>query len=167
MMSFTLTLSTVLLFASSVYAGDSGPQAGSSYTISPAAFPNLCLAPASDSDGASLIVTNCDSSCSTEWVFDGTALRNSAFDKCADVTDGIAKSGNKPQVWDCYDNSPNQAFTYTNGQLKWSGNKYCFDLTNGKGTDGNKVQMWTCQGQNQNQQWDLTEMVDGNSSTSE
>ncbi|ORX41154.1 glycoside hydrolase superfamily [Kockovaella imperatae] len=166
----TISAAAVLLLASSrsllVHAGPAilssvTPKQGSSYTISPAAFPNLCVVPSSDEDGSTLIVVDCDSSCETEWVFDGTALKNAAFDMCTDATNGGAWSGNHPQVWECFSNNPNQVWQYTNGQIKWSGNNFCFDLTDGVGQSGTQVQMWQCFSHNENQQWDLTEMLDG------
>jgi endoglucanase len=132
----------------------------STYTISPASYPNLCIAPSGSSDGSSLIITSCDTSSDIVWTMKGDQLQNTATNLCADVTGGGEWSGNTMQVWECFDDNQHQSFsssTGNSGLIKWSGKKMCLDLTDGLGVDGNKVQIWSCGNSNVNQQWIFTE----------
>jgi hypothetical protein len=150
-----LTLVFSLLTFSTSYAANA-----TTYTISPASYPDLCIAPSESSEGSKLIVTSCDTSSDIVWTMNGASLQNTATDMCADVTDGGAWSGNVMQVWGCFSNNHHQMFTSSTGNqgaVKWSGQNLCFDLTDGKGVDGTHVQIWECAGANPNQQWIFTE----------
>lgn len=134
-------------------------DSSTTYAISPASFPNLCVAPLASWDGASLIVTNCDSSASIAWTLNGGAFTNADTSMCVDVTNGGDWSGNKLQVWGCYAGSTNQAFTLSGNGIQWTaGDNMCFDLTDGAGYDGTEVQIWSCGSGNPNQQWVFTEI---------
>lgn len=142
----------------------SAPQSGTSYSISPKSFPNLCIAPSAAAEGSGLIVTSCDgASNDIAWVYDNVALKNSGTDRCADITDGGNWSGNLAQVWGCYSSNGNQMFTISGDMIKWNGNNKCLDLTNGVGQEGTKIQIWSCGSSNPNQQWVFNEVeeVDG------
>lgn len=153
-----LTILTIALPTLSI------PTAGTTYSISPKSFPDLCLAPAADSEGSRLVVKSCDDADSDiAWVYDGLSLTNSATNMCVDVADGGDWSGNAAQVWNCYSRNRNQMFTMNGEMIKWSGKNQCLELTDGKGSDGNKVQIWSCGSSNPNQQWKFNEVeeVDG------
>ena len=158
-MSRITTLLSVLALLTPAF---SFPVSGTTYSISPASFPDLCVAPAGDSEGSKLIVTSCENASSEiAWVYNGQSLLNSGTDMCVDITDGTARSGNTAQVWDCYSNNPNQHFSMGGELIKWS--SFCLDLTDGKGDVGTVVQIWSCFSENPNQQWVFNEVqeIDG------
>ena len=132
---------------------------GKTYSISPAAFPSLCVVPSSSAEGAGLIVADCDSHPDIVWTSDGKQLHNAATEFCADVTDGETQSGALVQVWGCYDSNPNQVYTISGGSIRWTGGgNMCLDLTDGQGVQGTKIQTWSCFEGNSNQQWRFDEV---------
>jgi hypothetical protein len=81
-------------------------------------------------------------------------LRNSASNRCLDVTNNSTTAGTQLEIWDC-NGGANQSWTRdSSGVLSvYSGsNLRCADA-NGQGTTpGTKVIIWNCNGQT-NQQW--------------
>jgi hypothetical protein len=81
-------------------------------------------------------------------------LRNSASNRCLDVTNNSTTAGTQLEIWDC-NGGANQSWTRdSSGVLSvYSGsNLRCADA-NGQGTSpGTKVIIWNCNGQT-NQQW--------------
>ena len=147
----------------------STPNAGSTYSISPKSYPNLCIASSNDADGSSLVVTTCDNASSEiAWLYDGQTLSNDANEMCIDITGGDDWSGNDAQVWSCYKGNQNQMFAINEDLIEWNGKSMCLDLTDGKGQAGTKIQIWSCGSSNPNQQWIFTEtsVIDGCDSTS-
>ncbi|KAL1409856.1 hypothetical protein Q8F55_003855 [Vanrija albida] len=133
------------------------------YTLSPAGFPDLCLAPAGDVNGAGLTVKNCDEdSVVFKYSTKSGKLRNTGNKLCIDVKDGVKKNGTPAQLWGCYTCNKNQVFdfhgTTANNTVQWTGSDYCLDLTDGEGCEGTPVQLWRCVPGNTNQLWTVTEV---------
>ncbi|EIW69846.1 hypothetical protein M231_00981 [Tremella mesenterica] len=128
-----------------------------SYAISPAPFTDLCVAPSSSSEGAQLVLTNCNDDL-VAWTYSAGSLVNTATNMCLDLTDGGAWSGNKLQVWGCYSWNPNQQWDLSGENIKWDGQNLCMDLTDGDGSDGTVLQVWQCYDGNSNQEWVFTEI---------
>ena len=148
MSRYTAILSVLSVLTASLAA----PTSGTSYTISPSSYPELCLAPEVNGNGASLIVTSCGDS-DVEWVWNGDSLQNTANNVCADITDGADYSGNHVQVWGCYPGNTNQKYSIDGENIKWSGKHKCLDLTDGAGVSGTRIQIWSCYSENDNQKW--------------
>ncbi|KAJ6602334.1 ricin B lectin domain-containing protein [Mycena sp. CBHHK59/15] len=139
------------------------PLAGS-YRIN---FPDTsggfkCVTMSDDSDGAPVIIQDCDFTGPSNqvWSFVGSTIRQG--DKCIDVTDGRNIDGVELQVWTCADGNTNQQFQHSGGAILNQSNDIihwlahpdkCMDLTNGDETNGNQIQMWTCFSGNTNQMW--------------
>jgi endoglucanase len=140
-----------------------GLTAGTTYTISPSSHPDYCLAPASATEGAELVLKKCDSSSDIVFTLDGDNLKNTETNMCVDIRDGDNQSGTLAQLWSCYDSNPNQHFDVLGDEVKWVGRDKCLDLKDGLGAEGTEVQIWSCYGHNDNQRWTFTEAeeVDG------
>ena len=165
-----LRITTIVTVLTLVIPVLSTPTAGTTYSISPKSYPNLCIAPSNDAEGSSLVVATCDDASSEiAWLYDGLGLSNSAYEMCIDVTGGDDWSGNLAQVWSCYKGNHNQMFVINEEMIEWNGKNMCLDLTDGKGQTGTKIQIWSCGSSNPNQQWIFTEtsLIDGCDSTSE
>jgi len=84
---------------------------------------------------------------------------NNCLDAENDSANNPQRNGDKVQIWRCAGNSPNQAWTYTNGHWVNQDHGLCLDAENdGAGTpikDGDKVQLWQCNGQTQ-QSWNFS-----------
>lgn len=130
-----------------------GPVAGKTYTISPASYTDLCLAPSTTDEGTGLVVKTCDTSSDIVFTLDGQSIKNTATSMCVDIRDGGVWSGNLAQFWQCYSWNGNQMFDYSGNTIVWSGTELCLDLKDGLGQDGNPVQIWQCYEGNLNQQW--------------
>lgn len=157
-------ITSLFTLLSLLHATLSVPTSGTSYSISPASFPELCVAPAGGSEGSALTITSCDDASSDiAWNYNGVSLQNSAINMCIDITGGEDWSGNLAQVWQCYTGNQHQMFMMDGDLIKWSGKGMCLDLTDGKGEAGTKVQIWTCGSSNPHQQWVFNEVeeVDG------
>lgn len=133
------------------------------YTLSPAGFPDLCLAPAGDVNGAGLTVKSCDEdSVVFKYSTKSGKLKNTGNNLCIDVKDGKKKNGTPAQLWGCYTCNKNQVFdfhgTTANNTVQWTGSPYCLDLTDGEGCEGTPVQLWRCVPGNTNQLWTVTEV---------
>lgn len=152
MASYFLSLVALAAYVSAA------PQAGQTYTISPAAHPELCVVPSGDWNGARLIITDCDNSDEIAWSFDGQSLKNSATNRCVDVLDGGHWNGNGLQAWDCFEHNTNQRFGTSGGSIQWQDTGMCLDLTDGQSTDGTTLQLWQCFDGNTNQQWTFDEV---------
>ncbi|TXT03863.1 hypothetical protein VHUM_04286 [Vanrija humicola] len=138
-------------------------QVAKTYTLSPAEFPHLCLAPAGDVNGAGLTVKPCDEdSVVFKYSTKSGKLRNTNNKLCIDVKDGEKKNGTPAQLWGCYTCNKNQVFdfhgTTANNTVQWTGSDYCLDLTDGEGCEGTPVQLWRCVPGNTNQIWTVTEV---------
>jgi hypothetical protein len=142
------------------------PVAGNSYTISPISFPSLCLAAGGTTNGSPVVTVACSTAGANVWTYTGGTFVNTATNMCVDVKDGITTNGNKLQVWDCFANNRNQAFTPTaaasGDNVNWNVQNSCWDLTDGSSSIGTSVQMWTCFAENTNQRWNF---VDASGST--
>jgi hypothetical protein len=154
-MSRALTLTLLALIAPALAAVV--PQSGYNYTISPASFPALCVAPGGTSEGSSVVTASCDTADDIVWTYNDGTFVNTALNMCVDVTDGDSDSGTKLQVWGCYSDNPNQAFAPSGQNIKWSGQNLCWDLTDGASAAGAKIQIWSCSSGNANQLWDFVE----------
>lgn len=155
------------------------PQKWAAYTISPAAFPELCLAPNGTDNGANLVLADCSAD-NTVFKYSDVNGKVKIGKKCVDIRDGIEKNGTLAQIWDCVVCNDHQSFDFvsdnvtissknassvgaadsqTNGtattpfQLQWTFADYCLDLHEGKGEVGAQVQIWGCLGYNDNQKW--------------
>lgn len=128
------------------------------YTISPAAFPDLCLAPNGTENGANLVLAKCDE---TTTVFKYSDVNGKVKNgkKCVDIRDGVEHNGTLAQVWDCATCNDHQTFDFVSPsnnsiyQLQWTYADYCLDLIEGKGEPGAQVQIWKCLEYNDNQKW--------------
>jgi endoglucanase len=140
-----------------------GLTAGTTYTISPSSHTDYCLAPASATEGADLVLKKCDASSDIVFTLDGDQLKNTETNMCIDIRHGDNESGTLAQMWGCYSNNPNQQFDVVGDEMKWIGRDKCLDLKDGEGSEGNGVQIWSCYSHNTNQKWTFTEAeeVDG------
>lgn len=154
-MVFALALVSLLPFLASAAAQSNN---STQYAISNINFPNLCVAPSGNVNGAGLVVTSCDTSSDIGWTFDGLSFHNTANSLCIDVTDGGAYNGNLAQVWGCYSWNRNQMYALSGENIKWAGQNFCLDLKDGNGVEGNPVQIWQCYSGNANQEWIFTEI---------
>ncbi|ORY35851.1 glycoside hydrolase superfamily [Naematelia encephala] len=161
-MTSFFTTSLLLVLASLLPSALAGPSQNTTFSLSPGSDANLCIVPSGDSEGSSVIVTDCDSSDDIAWTYQGTSLVHSATGKCMDITNGEQQSGNIAQIWGCYAGNTNQMFDFSGDHIKWS-NKFCLDLTDGADEEGTKVQIWSCWNWNSNQVWTIgqVEEVDG------
>ena len=137
---------------------------GTVYAISPASFPNLCLAPSAASQGAHLVTVDCESSETIGFKYDATTtmFANTADQMCIDVRNGQASSGNRMQVWGCFTDQRNQRFTISGNMIQWAGTNFCLDLKDGVGQVGTSTQIWSCGTSNPNQQWTFAEVDEVN-----
>lgn len=130
-------------------------QARVQYTISPAAAPNLCLAPSGDEYGTSVVLADCDEDHTLfKYYSKSGKLRNVDNSLCLDVTDGVKENGTPLQAWGCYQCNTHQVFDFKtpkdtaegtgNHTIQWSGTGFCLDLTDGNATVGAPVQIWPC-----------------------
>lgn len=102
-----------------------------------------CLAAASNTDGAQVVIQTCTGAANQKWVFTGGSVRVFG-DKCLDVTEGINQDGTKLQIWTCTaTGSINQSWYYNkwDNNLSWTGRGKCVDLTDGNQADGNRVSL--------------------------
>lgn len=149
------------------------------YTISPALAPGLCLAPSNSTNGATLVLADCsDNTTVFRHNTKNGKVRNMDSGLCVDVTDGVFSNGTLAQVWGCYSCNTHQAFDFiaqsnttdTNGTvtadvlgnytIQWASTDYCLDLINGTAQVGAEVQVWKCLDYNDNQKWTLDEVVE-------
>jgi hypothetical protein len=76
---------------------------------------------------------------------------------CMDVSGGGTANGTQVQMWQCQAGNKNQAWTFDNGRIVWSGSgsktEKCLDVAGGGTANGTKVQIWDCQIGNLNQRW--------------
>jgi hypothetical protein len=97
MFTYITTFIAVLALALPTLTLAARPSEHGTYTISPRKFPNLCLAPATPTNGAPLTLKNCDTSDDIVWQWSGQSWHNLASNKCVDVKDGGRWNGNKLQ----------------------------------------------------------------------
>ncbi|KAJ7710462.1 ricin B lectin domain-containing protein [Mycena rosella] len=116
----------------------------------------MCLAAASDANGAAVVIEYCATGGSgmQNWTVSGSTLQ--VFDNmCLDVTGGATANGTPLQIWECTAGDANQQWTLSGNSIQWSEESSCLDLTNGNATNGNVMQIWACT-DGPNQQWTLT-----------
>jgi hypothetical protein len=130
---------------------------GTTYTISPSSHPDYCLAPASNTEGADLVLKKCDTSSDIVFTLDGDNLKNTETNMCVDIRHGENQSGTLAQMWNCFDANENQQFDIVGDEMKWIGRDKCLDLKDGEGVDGQGVQIWACYSHNTNQKWTFVE----------
>lgn len=152
--SSTVTFLSLLTLLPSALAA---AVAGTTYNISPASHTSKCVIPQTTDNGAQLVLADCDVD-NAVWEYTGVGLKNTAANICVDLTNGGAWSGNKLQVWECFDNNANQAWSPTGAEIKWTNHNLCWDLTDGDSADGTPIQVWTCFDHNTNQMWDFLEV---------
>nr|ODN96131.1 hypothetical protein L204_03822 [Cryptococcus depauperatus CBS 7855] len=150
-MSFTFTAVLFSLLPLVLAA----PVSGTTYAISPAQHTSMCIAPASNQEGADLVIKDCDET-DTTWLWNGSAFQNTVTNMCIDMRDGGEWSGNKAQVWGCYSWNPSQQYSIEGSMIHWK--DFCLDLTYGLSAEGTAVQIWSCSGDNHNQQWSFVEV---------
>ncbi|KAF7296088.1 putative carbohydrate-binding module family 13 protein [Mycena kentingensis (nom. inval.)] len=127
-----------------------------------------CIAASSNTDGATVVIEDCDSSKQQQWLSTagvGNAGQLKIFgDKCLDVVDGSTANGAKLQIWTCADNNSNQLWITPGSsdaaepgsfQLMWANKGKCVDLTGGDFAPGTQLQVWDCDAAktNKNQLW--------------
>lgn len=112
--------------------------------------PIICIQPVSMDNGAHLVVAKCDGTSHQQWTLTGNRI-SLANNKCLDMTNGNNNDGNKPQIWDCFDDNVNQAWSYQGGKIMHA--TMCLDMTDGNSNAGTVLQVWTCYDNNQNQIW--------------
>ncbi|KAG7087975.1 hypothetical protein E1B28_012015 [Marasmius oreades] len=130
------------------------------------ANPPLCLAAASNADGASIALAQCNNLGTTfpngnlTWVIPsplGTSGQVTTFNgtKCLDVRDGLTTNGNLVQAWSCATGNTNQLWQYNGGSttVSWVGQNKCLDIRDGNLAAGALVQIWDCIPGNTNQLW--------------
>ncbi|KAK8850382.1 hypothetical protein IAR55_004300 [Kwoniella newhampshirensis] len=150
---YTTALLSLFSFLPSVFAA--APSAGTTYVVSPTGNTDLCIAPKNNWEGSHLVLKDCDED-DTAWEWTGSQFKNTATDLCVDMTDGGRWSGNKMQVWGCFDYNTNQQYSTDGAMIHWD--NFCWDLTDGKHEEGTVVQIWSCYSWNTNQQWTFTEV---------
>lgn len=113
-------------------------QKWAAYTISPASFPDLCLAPSGSQNGAGLVLAKCDAE-NTIFKYSDVNGKVKNGKKCIDIRDGVERNGTLAQLWDCAICNDHQSFDFISPsnnsiyQLQWTFADYCLDLHEGKG----------------------------------
>lgn len=113
-------------------------QKWAAYTISPAAFPDLCVTSNGTTNGANLVLGKCESDAAV-WKYSDVNGKVKNGKQCMDVRDGIEIDGTLAQTWNCAVCNDHQSFDFispTNNsifQLQWTFADYCLDLHEGKG----------------------------------
>ncbi|KAL1745733.1 ricin B lectin domain-containing protein [Schizophyllum fasciatum] len=132
--------------------------ATSTVYIHPNGNSNFCLGASSAANGAPVDIFDCTSkSASTPaWTLDADRKRfqlsgtQMCLDAGANIADGVAM-----KLWQCYDNLPQQQWTYNTGDQHFSvgTGAECLDLRDGQLANGAAAQTWQCSSGNPNQQW--------------
>ncbi|BEI79624.1 hypothetical protein CcaverHIS002_0101530 [Cutaneotrichosporon cavernicola] len=128
------------------------------YTISPAAFPDLCVVSNGTANGDNLVLGKCEGA-SSIWKYSDVNGKIKNGKQCMDVRDGVEIDGTLAQTWDCAVCNDHQSFDFISPsnnsifQVQWTYADYCLDLHEGKGVEGATIQIWKCLEFNDNQKW--------------
>ncbi|KAJ7466133.1 ricin B lectin domain-containing protein [Mycena galericulata] len=124
--------------------------------IHPIANSRKCLTAGSPTNGAPVVIEDCEHTGATSqsWILSGSTLQIFG-NMCLDVKNGATADGTQLQVWTCTEGDTNQQWTVSEDTIKWNEESSCLDLTNGNQTDGNVMQIWSCT-DGPNQQWTLS-----------
>jgi hypothetical protein len=128
------------------------------YTISPAAFPDLCVVSNGTANGANLVLGDCETEAAV-WKYSDVNGKVKNGKQCIDVRDGVEVDGTLAQTWDCAVCNDHQSFDFISPsnnsifQVQWTFADYCLDLHEGKGEAGATIQIWNCLEYNDNQKW--------------
>jgi hypothetical protein len=103
--------------------------------------------PLSNANGSPVVISDCTGADNQHWTFKNGAVTAYGGTKCLDATDGVNSNGVKLQIWDCWPNSVNQQWWWTDdNHLAWTNHGRCMDVTDGVLTNGNRIQIWACTG---------------------
>jgi len=161
------TITAFAFFAVSVHSQT--PAFQGALLLEPGLSSTKCLTAASDTDGAIVTIESCNGGPNQKWTFAGGSIKIFS-NRCLDATAGNTTDGSKVQIWTCYDNTPNQLWSYDkwNNQLTWLNKGKCLDLPSGSLADGNRIQLWGCNnGDNINQVWKSGYLVNSLPQTSQ
>ncbi|KAK1222240.1 hypothetical protein PQX77_014873 [Marasmius sp. AFHP31] len=124
-----------------------------------------CLTAFTNTLNAPVVIQDCNLITEQNWTYTPATTSNSVAQpiklyngaKCLDVKDGVNADGTKLQIYDCFNQAPNQQWVAnTDTTFQWAGTNKCIDLTNGVITNGNQLQLWTCDKNNSNQKYSGT-----------
>ncbi|KAL1663665.1 carbohydrate-binding module family 13 protein [Schizophyllum commune] len=135
--------------------------------VHPTGNTNFCLGATGDANGAATTIVDCTtkSASTPSWVLDNDKklFQLNGTQMCLDAGTNIG-DGVPLKVWQCYDNLPQQQWTYNTGDQHFSvgTGAECLDLTNGAFTNGAGTQTWSCISYNTNQKWTTSATGSGN-----
>ncbi|KAL0067205.1 hypothetical protein AAF712_005775 [Marasmius tenuissimus] len=120
-----------------------------------------CLTVLTPTLNAPVVIWDCNLTVEQNWTYAPAGAPNSVGQpiklfgtKCLDVKDGANADGTKLQMYDCFNQAPNQQWVVnTDTTFQWAGTNKCIDLTNGSITNGNQLQISTCDRNNANQRY--------------
>ncbi|KAK1227170.1 hypothetical protein PQX77_009804 [Marasmius sp. AFHP31] len=124
-----------------------------------------CLTAFTNTLNAPVVIWDCNLITEQNWTYTPAGTTNSvgqpiklfSGSKCLDVKDGVNADGTKLQIYDCFNQAPNQQWVAnTDTTFQWAGTNKCIDLTNGSITNGNQLQLSTCDRNNVNQKYNST-----------
>ncbi|KAF8895130.1 carbohydrate-binding module family 13 protein [Infundibulicybe gibba] len=125
--------------------------------IHPNGNPKKCLdvRAANFANGTPVQIFDCNGTPAQKWVIHHgkTAVRLAGTNFCLDAGSSPGNAVGM-KIWQCYDNLPAQAWTYTaNNKISLNNKGLCLDLTNGGLWNWNQMQTWWCTPGNTNQVW--------------
>ncbi|KAL1742405.1 ricin B lectin domain-containing protein [Schizophyllum fasciatum] len=126
--------------------------------IHPNGNTDFCLGATGTGNGAAVDIFDCTtkSASSPAWVLDADKKRFqlSGTQMCLDAGSYI-HDGESMKIWQCYDNLPQQQWTYNTGDEHFSvgTGAECLDLRDGNLSSGAATQTWACSASNANQKW--------------
>ncbi|KAI5829330.1 ricin B-like lectin [Schizophyllum commune Tattone D] len=129
--------------------------------IHPNGNTNFCLGATGTGNGAAVDIFDCTnkSASSPAWVLDASKKRFqlSGMQMCLDAGSYV-HDGDSMKIWQCYDNLPQQQWSYNTGDQHFSvgTGAECLDLRDGNLSDGAATQTWECSAPNANQKWTTT-----------
>ncbi|KAL1746240.1 ricin B lectin domain-containing protein [Schizophyllum fasciatum] len=147
----------------------STPMSTGSVYIHPNGNTNFCLGTSGTGNGALVDIFDCTTKTAStpswslnsdrqRFQLDGTQM---CLDAGVDIGDGVSM-----KIWQCYDNLPQQQWSYNSGDQHFSvgSGTECLDLRDGVLANGAATQTWQCSSANTNQKWTTSASL-GNSTT--
>ncbi|KAL1762545.1 ricin B lectin domain-containing protein [Schizophyllum commune] len=134
---------------------------GSTVYIHPNGNTNFCLGAAGTSNGAAVDIFDCTvkSASTPAWTLnnDQKRFQLNGTQMCLDAGSNIG-DGVSMKIWQCYDNLPQQQWTYNSATQHYSvgTGAECLDLRDGVLGNGAPTQTWQCSDANTNQKWTVT-----------
>ncbi|KAL1708044.1 ricin B lectin domain-containing protein [Schizophyllum commune] len=139
--------------------------------IHPNGNTNFCLGTYGAYNSAPVDIFDCSTktAATPSWSLDSSRRRfqlngtNFCLDAGSNIGDGVSM-----KLWQCYDNLPQQQWSYNSGDQHFSvaTGAECLDLRDGALYNGGATQTWQCSSPNPNQKWTLTAAQSGTGTSS-